>query len=103
MDNYKIQVNNSTFDHGSSVVKEVYGGVATSQDVAILQELQKIQNQLKDTEPMIVDALSNLEQAIRNQDKPSISKFVRQLSSGVSASFLANLASGSLLSFLGIG
>ena len=103
MDNYNIDINNSTFDRGSSVVKKVYEGAAVSQDRAILRELQEIQHRLEKTEPMIADALSNLAQAIQAQDKPSISKFIHQLSNGTVKSLLSTIASKALLSFLGIG
>lgn len=103
MANYNIKVENSTIDHSSCLIYNAPDSARTSRDEEMLQELQKLQRQIEETEPMIADALSNLEKAIRSQDKPSTSKFIRQLSSGVTASFLANIASASLLRFLGIG
>lgn len=100
----KIEVSNSNFNYNSSVVHtavEVEGGAVQAQDQAILNELQQIQDKL-DSAAELSRTIVNLETAIRAQDRGAISKIVQQVSTGFSASLLANLASGSLLSFLGM-
>lgn len=101
MSNYRINIENSVIDHNSSVVRNDYRGTSDTDD-AILEELQKIQKELEQTEPLISQTLSDLQDAIRKKNSSKISSIAQRLSTGFAASLLANLASGSLLSFLGI-
>lgn len=104
MPDYNIKISNTTFDHGSSVVHNEYHSATTSisQETAILQELQKIQKSIEHTEPFISDLLLELQHAIKKRDESKLSTIVRQLSTGVVKSVLTNIASKSLLAFLGI-
>lgn len=103
MPDYHIKIEGSKFDHGSSVIHNEYGSQKDGVDDAILQELKKIQTFLENTEPMIANAVGELQKALKEQNKPKISGLITQLSTGFAANLLSNLASGSLLRFLGIG
>lgn len=97
-----ISVSESSFDHGSKVVGTIYENAnQLNQTDAILKELREIRIKLDET-AALKQAIISLEEAIRNQDNPKISKIVGQLSSNFSSSLLANVASSGLLTFLGI-
>lgn len=98
MSNYNINVTGSTFDHGSSVVNS--HGSLPDKDDAILTELQKIQKELEQSEPLISQALSTLQEAIRKNDSSKISSIARSLSTGTIANVIGNVASGALMTFL---
>lgn len=97
-----INVSGSSFDRGSSVIGSIHesGGMAEQSD-AVLVELREIRERLSEADDLS-RAISSLEEAIRDQDKPKISKITKQLSANFSSSLLANLASGGLMAFLGI-
>ena len=100
---YKININGSTFDNGSSVVRNEFGTLGESYEMnKILQELQSIQKTLERTEPMVAGAISDLRQAIQINDNNRISNIVKNLSSGLAASVITKLASEGLLKWLGI-
>ena len=102
MSNFYINIDRSTFSNGSSVVRTDKGADELSIDKSVLSELQQIRNKLEQAEPEIADLLSDLLKAIQEQNKSKASRIVQQISSGFAASALANIASGSLLTFLGI-
>lgn len=97
-----IDVKDSKFDHGSSVVRDIQIGGTEAQDGAILQELEEIRHKLAATEPLVAESVAKLERAVRENNKPKISTIIQQLSTGFAATVLANLASPALLAFLGI-
>lgn len=100
--NISFNVNNSNFDHGSSVVKSIHqNGDSSGQADAILTELQEIRMKLTEANDLS-QSLLDLEIALKNQDKPTIARIVGQLSSNFSSSLLANLASSGLSAFLGL-
>lgn len=102
MEKYNIKIEGSTLNH-SQVGHIEYGAAQSAADDAIIQELQKVQNALEKTEPMVANAVSELKQALKEQDKPRASKLIAQLSTGFAANVLSGLASAPLLRFLGIG
>lgn len=102
MPEYHIEVKESFFDNGSSVVHQDYRNGQSEAEEKLLQELAAISKSLKNSEPMVANALNDLHQAIKESNKPKISSMIAQLSSGFAASLLSTLASGPLLSFLGI-
>ncbi|WP_304432990.1 hypothetical protein [Acutalibacter muris] len=102
MQEYNIKVEKSFFDHGSSVVHHDYHNSQSETDEKLLQELAAISKSLENSEPMVANALKDLHQAIEESNKPKVSSMVAQLSTGFAASLLSTLASGPLLSFLGI-
>lgn len=102
MINYNIEVNNSTFDNGSSVVNNSFLD-SPKTDAELLVQLRELQKCLEKTEPMIANALAELQNAIHTQNKSKISDSIKQLSSGFAASFLANVAGPLVLAYLGIG
>ena len=102
MGKYNIKLEGSTLNH-SQVGHIEYGTASAVGDDKIIQELQRVQNTLEKTEPMVASAVSELKQALKEQDKPKISKLITQLSTGFAANVLSGLASTSLLHFLGIG
>lgn len=100
---YNINVSCSTFDNGSSVVSNNFSNSAvTRADEELLAQLRELQSCLESTEPMISQVLAELQNAIRMQNKSKITDSIRQLSTGFAASFLANVASPLVLSYLGI-
>lgn len=100
---FHINIQDSKFDHGSSVVRGVKeGDMASTQDDAILRELSVIHEKLKSVEPLLADAIANLEMAIKTQNKSKISEIIHQLSIGSAANILSNIASEKLITFLGI-
>lgn len=84
------------------VKKDTVYNATPSQDEAILRELQSIQQSLERTEPMIADALKDLQTAIEKHDHPKISDTIRKLTSGSVASVIAKVASEGLLRYLGM-
>ena len=102
MTDYNITINNSVIDHNSCVVHAEQINTGSLEYDEILQELRKIQKCSEKIEPMIADKLSELQQAIIEQNKPKTSDIIRQLTTGAAASFLASVASRSLLAFLGL-
>lgn len=105
MPNYHINISNSTFDHGSSVVSNRSSGISDIDEEGVeilLQELCKLQKDMERMEPLIANALSELQQAIKKQNNSKISDMKNQLSSGFASSVLSNIASALVLSFLGI-
>lgn len=52
---------------------------------------------------MLANAISELQQAMKEQNKTKVSNLLSQLSTGFAANVLSNLASGALLRFIGIG
>ena len=101
MEKYHIKIEGSTLNH-SQIGHIEYGAAPALADDAILQELQKIQGSLEKTEPMVANAVEELRQALKKQDKPKVSHLLAQLSTGFAANVLSGLASASLLHFLGI-
>lgn len=101
---YNIKIHDVTIDHGSSFINNgQMGGVAADDDTAaILRELRGIREQLEKTEPIVAQAVAQLEDAVKAQDRLAVSKIARQLSTGFAASLFANLASGGLLTWLGM-
>ena len=91
--NISFNISGSTFrDHASVLDQHTeYHGGTDPQDTTV-QELRRIQEQLERTQPLIADALANLQEAIEKQDKPTISKVVGQLSSGFAVSVLSSAA-----------
>lgn len=102
MADYNIKIENTVFDNNSCVIRYDYAAGHDDTTKAILQELQKIQGDIAQSEPMIASSLRDLQKAVQERDEPRVSKIAKQLSTGIAAPFLANLASGTLLSFLGI-
>lgn len=104
MADYYFNFQNTTIDNGSSGIHSFIAGnfQAASENPAALEELREICAKLEKTEPLMANAIANLEQAIREQDKPKISQIIQQLSIGTAASILADLASNRLLAFLGL-
>ena len=101
--NYNITVNNSKFDHGSSVVSEKSSSRTRDDLDQLLDEIRTLQKKMDQVEPLVSGALSELEKALRENNKPKISEKIKELSTGFAASILANIASPIVLSFLGIG
>lgn len=105
MAEYFFDFKGAQIDNGSSGVHTFIAGnvqPAVAENQEILQELSVIRTKLKTTEPLLANAVENLEQAIREQDKPKISKIVGQLSVGTAASVLAEFANRGLRAFLGL-
>lgn len=103
MSDYHINIRNSKFDNGSAVIYNQNGGLEYKEQNAIIEELQKIAEHLTRTEPMLANAISELQQAMKEQNKTKVSNLLSQLSTGFAANVLSNLASGALLRFIGIG
>lgn len=104
MADYHFDFRGATIDHGSCGIHTFCAGSAQgTADQTLLRELGEIRDKLERTEPLLASAVSGLERAVREQDQPQIKKLSAQLSTGFAASTLANLASGALLAFLGIG
>ena len=101
MEKYNIKIEGSMLNN-SPIGHIEYGVVPSLEDEKLLQELQKIQNSLEKTEPMVANALGELQQALKEQNKPKISNLLAQLSTGFAANVLSSLASLPLLHFLGI-
>ncbi len=102
MPDYHIKIEGSKFDNGSAVVYNQYGGPERKENDAIMEELQKISASLAQTEPMVANAIRDLQQALKEKNQHKVSNLLAQLSTGFAANVLSNLASGSLLQFLGI-
>ncbi len=100
--NYHINIQNSTFNNGSSVVSEVHYPSSTDELSELLRDLKIMQSRLENTEPLIANALYNLQQALEGQNKPKISKIIGQLTSKTVVSVLSAVATPRILSFLGI-
>lgn len=96
-----ININSASFDHGSNVIGTVHEAENAAPDTAILDELSQIRGMLQESESLI-QAINCLEQAIREQNKPKVSKVIQELSGNFSSALFANLASAGLLAFLGI-
>ena len=104
MADYYFNFQGARIDNGSSgihtfIARDVQAAPAND---AIVTELREIHSKLEQSEPLLAAAVDNLEQAVRAQDKPTISKIVQQLSVGTAASVFANLASSGLMTFLGL-
>ena len=104
MADYHFNFQGATIDNGSSGIHTFIAGdvQAAPANDAIVTELREIHSKLEQSEPLLAAAVDNLEQAVRAQDKPTISKIVQQLSVGTAASVFANLASSGLMTFLGL-
>lgn len=76
-----INVSGSSFDRGSSVIGSIHesGGMAEQSD-AVLVELREIRERLSEADDLS-RAISSLEEAIRDQDKPKISKITKSVKS----------------------
>ena len=97
---------NSFGDHtviiGTGTANISQNAASTSQDDAILKELQGIQEKLAQTEPMASRVVGELRDAIREHDQPKISSTIRDLTTGTIGSVIAELASAALKKFLGL-
>ena len=104
MADYYFNFQGARIDNGSSGIHTFIAGdvQATPASDAIVTELREIRRKLEKSEPLLAAAVCNLEQAVRAQDKPTISKIVQQLSVGTAASVFANLSSNGLMTFLGL-
>ena len=104
MADYHFNFQGATIDNGSSGIHTFVAGdvqAAPASDT-IVTELRELRGKLEKSEPLLAAAVGNLEQAVRAQDKPTISKIVQQLSVGTAASVFASLASSGLMTFLGL-
>ena len=99
--NYYIDIKDSTIENGV-VINNEYIYEQCSIDKELLLEIQRLAASIEKTEPLIAKTLEELKNALEVQNKPRISTLITELSTGTIASFLANIASSSLLSFLGI-
>lgn len=70
-------------------------------DISSLEEMQRIQRDITAAADELSKLVPELQRAISKNDKRKISNVLRQISEGVSAPFIANVASGTLLSLLG--
>ena len=97
---------NGNIDHIGPINRN-YGNIGhyvsgfTSQDMAIVEELQGLRHRLTQTDPMIANAIESLEEAIREQNQTKLSKIVRDLMTGTVGSVISNLASAKLSQYLG--
>ena len=98
---FHIHVQDSTFVNGSSVVSETHYSY-DKELCALLKDLEELKNNLENTEPLISDAVSNLQQAIKAQNKHNISKYIGQLTGKTIVSVLSGIATPRILSFLGL-
>ena len=102
MTEYNITISNSKFDRGSSVVKNNFSDSNPKINEELLSEIVSISERLQKTEPLISKTLQDLLEEIKKKDRRKISDIISTLSTGFASSLLANVASGELLSFLGI-
>ncbi|MBR0281117.1 MAG: hypothetical protein IJQ81_05945 [Oscillibacter sp.] len=101
MSEVRVNINHSTVNGAVMGINTTYNATP-SQDAEVLRELQSIRRSLEHTEPMIADAVKDLQAAIENQDHPKISDTIRKLTSGFAASVITKVASESLLRYLGM-
>lgn len=99
--NLNIHVgSNNTFRNNSSVVGTINENPLPASDPdAILEELREIRGKLESAQTLSL-AIEALESAIKEQNKPKISRVIGDLSKSFSSSLLSSLASESLLTFL---
>ena len=78
MADYYFNFQGARIDNGSSGIHTFIAGdvQAAPANEAIVTELREIRRKLEKSEPLLAAAVGNLEQAVRAQDKPTISKIV---------------------------
>ena len=99
---YTTNITESNFYDRSAVIRNENHVTLSDKDAEILQELQRVREQLETTEPMIADALASLEEAVKAQDKPTTKKLLGKFAGGTTKAVLAGVASKALLSWMGI-
>ncbi|MBQ6987218.1 MAG: hypothetical protein IJQ25_09550 [Oscillibacter sp.] len=92
---------NQLYDNAAIVRNEKHAA-APGKDEEILRELQQVRKQLENTEPIIADAVADLEEAIQARDKPTIAKLLGKFSSEAVKGVMRTVASKALLTWMGI-
>lgn len=95
-----ISVKNSNFQDNAKVVGVINEGKASSHADEALKELESLRLDL-DKVDQLREAITSLEAAIREQDQPKAKTIMQQVTSGFTASFLANVISDIVKPFLG--
>lgn len=70
--------------------------------VNLLRELVDAQKKLAELEPIIADAIGELREAIEKKDQETIRQKTTELSSGMAAKIVQNVAGNATLRFLGL-
>lgn len=97
-----LTVSKSNFHDRAAVVYTENHADLSDEDAKILQELQRVREQLETTQPKIADALASLEEAVKAQDKPTIKKLLGKFAGETTKDVLTGIASTALLSWMGI-
>ncbi len=98
---FSIRITDSNIT-GSVIGQADYYYDTRNNNDALILEIKNLQEKLEATEPLLSQTLKALEKAMKKEDKKSVANIARQLSSGFAASVLSNMASATLLKFLGI-
>lgn len=102
--NIKVTMNGGTISGSMGVFNDNSTAVTYENafDTTSLKEMQRIQRKLTAAADELSMLVPELQRAVSKNDKKKVSSVLRQISEGVSAPFIANVASGSLLSLLGL-
>ena len=102
-------ISGSQFGPSVNIIGTAYGDVhqerfngSTSQNEVILQDLRNLQQKLAETDSGIARMVGELKDAVEEQNQPKITTMIKDLTTGVIGSVIAELASSTLKKFLGL-
>ena len=101
MNQYNIEMNRCVLRDEAAVVRNEALPSADNSD--LLRDLEGLANQLTNREPLIANAINELRKAIQEKDEETIQEKAKTLTVGTVAEILKEVASKTVLAYLGLG